>query len=119
MKKGYIGIATVLLLSIVGSAMVMYALRNSIEQSQRSLHNMENIQLSFLIKGCGETAMGKLVDNYTWTGTGEYTSNGGNCTYTVSGSQFPKTIHLTAILGNSIQKNIITVADTGITWQEE
>lgn len=114
-KKGFVGIVSVLVLSLIGGVIISSLLLRAVDQLQANLQKSDYVYASSLTEQCMEDALQQIVLSFGFTGSGSVTVDGGGCTYTVSGGSLPKTIQVDTSYKEIIKSSTFTLSETGIS----
>lgn len=127
--QGFIGVVTVMTVSVIALALAVTSAYLSIDEILSSFASDQSQQALHLADGCAEEAAFRLKRNAAYTG-GTIPFTGGTCSVVVSGSGSTRTITSTVIVGEytravqtqvTFTTNVATNAD-GIdvtAWEEQ
>ena len=117
MKKGFVTLMTVLLLSVLTTSVTVSLLLLQIQSSRQVLTSKQGSYARSYASNCAEQALQELATNPNYSGSQTLTYATGNCSWTVTQGT-TKHISIFGTSGN-VQKELhATVNDTGVTWSE-
>lgn len=115
---------SVLILGAVGLSVSLYIILFSLAASKNSLSLSQSVQARTLATACAESALEKIRETSSYTGTTNMSLGNGTCSYTVSNTGGEtRTITVVATVASTVRR--ISLAVTAITpvittgsWQE-
>lgn len=122
-RKGYVALVSMLVISAVGTSIMISVLLRS-ASSTRSIISFEQSQRAkALADACAESALEEIWRADDYAGNGNLSFADGNCTYSVNSVAVPKTIESIGTVGNVVRRISVTVDSlhpyvSANPWQE-
>lgn len=123
-QPGYITLMAVILLGAIGSATVVSVLLLGLNSSRSSFALEQSAQARSYANSCGESALEKIAENSSYTGSNTLTFPNGSCSYLVqtSGGSI-RTVSASSTVGNAVRKislvtGTLSPSITLTSWQE-
>lgn len=124
MLKGYITLISVLILSAVGTVIVVAILVLGSGSVRSGLALEQSVQAKALANACAEEALQQISDSIPFTGSGGLSLGQGTCSYTVAsqGGQ-NRTVEASGTVDSVVRKVAITIDQIApsisiVSWQE-
>jgi hypothetical protein len=124
LTEGYIALISVLLISAIGTAIMISVIASGITSSKTDLSLQRLGGARSLASSCAEEALQRILESSITTGNGNLTIGSGTCSYIItSASGTNITISSTGLMGTITSKIKVILATTtpGITlssWEE-
>jgi len=110
MKKGYIALISILIITAVTSLVAISAILMSINESNMGLTKNLSAEAYYLAEACAQEGLQQIADSIPFTGSGGLSLGNGTCSYVVAsqGGQ-DRTVEASGTVNNIIRKTKITV----------
>lgn len=122
-QSGYITLLSVIIVTSIGLAIVVFTLLTAVSVSQTTFAVEQTYQAKALANACAEEAMQQVSDSSSYTGTAGLTMGQGECSYSVSGAGQSRVIQSIGTVGTIIRKVKVELDQVSpqlnvLTWQE-
>lgn len=125
LKKGYIALVSVMLMSALGLGIMLSVIAQGVNASRTDFSLQQSGGARSLASSCAEEALEKILETSTTSSSGNLTIGSGTCTYLIVATSSGQTITVSAtgVLGTVTSKIKVVLATTtpGITlssWEE-
>lgn len=113
MRRGYIALISVILISALGVAIMVSVIASGITATKTDYSLQLSGSARSLASSCAEEALQKILETSTTSGSGNLTIASGTCTYLItSTSSLATTINAMGVLGTIVSKIKVVLATT-------
>ena len=121
--KGYIALISVILISAIGTAIMVSVIASGITASKTDLSLQQLGGARSLANSCTEEALQKILETGTTSSSGNLAIASGTCTYLVFKSGSNITINSTGLIGTVTSKIKVVISTTSpsillSSWEE-
>jgi hypothetical protein len=125
LRKGYIALVSVILMSALGLAIMLSVIAAGVDASKTDFSLQQSGGARSLASSCAEEALQKILETSTTSSSGNLTIGSGTCSYSITSTSSSQiiTVSATGVLGTVTSKIRVVLATTtpGITlssWEE-
>jgi hypothetical protein len=125
LRRGYIALISVILMSALGVAIMLSVIAAGIDAGETDFSLQQSGGARSLASSCAEEALEKILETSTTSSTGNLSLGSGTCTYVITSTSSGQTIivNATGLLGTVTSKIKVVLATTtpAITlssWEE-